>query len=212
MMKTSTDHEVREMYNKTADQYASSMDNEIALPLYANTLRTLSQSIADIDGALIDTSCGSGHMLSMYQTNFDPKRPLIGIDLSPRMVALTSDRLGSGADVRVGDMRNLEFAKTGSAAGAISFFAIHHLDPEEVRCALDEWWRVLTSGGKLLLAAWEGSGTIDYGTHSDLVAFRFTSDQISTWANAAGFSVSRCDVEAVDEMSMDAVYLEATKP
>ncbi len=210
-MKPSSDSEVLEMYDETADSYAAMMDSEIALPLYAEALGQLSESIAGIDGTLIDTSCGSGHMLSMYRGRFDEKRPLIGVDLSPRMVALASTLLGSGADIRLGDMRDLEFAEACSAAGVISFFAIHHLDREGVLSALREWRRVTTSGGRLLLAAWEGTGAIDYGKDSDVVAFRFTSEQISAWAESAGFTVSRCAVEPVKGMEMDAVYLEASR-
>ena len=210
-MKVSTDNEVREMYDPTADSYAAMMDTEIDLPLYAERLSRLSKSIADIQGPLIDTSCGPGHMLSSFRERFDEKRPIIGVDLSPRMVALASTRLGSGVDIRVGDMRCLEFVKDGSAAGAISFFALHHVDPEGVRSALQEWWRVIVSGGQLLLATWEGNGPIDYGTHSDLVALRYTGKEIAAWAESAGFAVSRCVVEPVEGMEMDAVYLEATR-
>lgn len=210
-MKPSSDNEVREMYDETTDSYAAMMDAEIALPLYAEALGKLSESIAGIHGTLIDTSCGSGHMLSMYRERFDQKRPFIGVDMSPRMVAFASNLLGSNADIRVGDMRNLEFAEDCSAAGVISFFAIHHLDPDGVLSTFHEWRRVIASGGQLLLAAWEGTGAIDYGAHSDIVALRFTSEEISRWAKSAGFAVSRCVTEPVEGMEMDAVYLAAAR-
>lgn len=210
-MNVSTESDVREMYDPTAESYAALMDKEITLPLYTETLRKLSESIAGINGPIVDTSCGPGHMLSLYRERFDMKRPIIGVDLSPRMVALASTRIGTGGDIRVGDMRSLDFVDDGSAAGAISFFALHHLDPDGVRTALQEWGRFIVSGGQLVLATWEGSGAIDYGTHSDLVALRYTGNEIAAWVKAAGFSVSRCVVEPVEGMEMDAVYLEATR-
>ncbi|MBT5709242.1 methyltransferase domain-containing protein [bacterium] len=210
-MNVSKENEVREMYDPKAESYSAMMDTDIALPLYTERLSKLSESIADTHGPLIDTSCGPGHMLSLYRERFDKKRPLVGVDLSPRMVALASARLGSDVDIRVGDMRRLEFVKDGSAAGAISFFALHHLAPEEVRSALQEWRRIIVSGGQLLIATWEGRGLIDYGTHSNLVALRYTKKEITAWVESAGFAVSRCLVEPVEGMEMDAVYLEATR-
>jgi len=210
-MRPSTDKEVREMYDETAESYTAMMDAEIGLPMYAETLSRFSESIANVQGVLIDTSCGSGHMLSMYRDRFDRTRQITGVDLSPRMVAKASIQLGSEAEILVGDMRDLVFAKVGSAAGVISFFAIHHLDPEGARLALHEWHRVLTPGGQLLIAAWEGAGPIDYGGQSDIVAFRSNTGELSTWARSAGFFISHCVVELVDGMEMDAIYLYATR-
>ena len=142
-MKPSSTGDVRSMYEGSADSYAEMMDSEIDLPLYADTLGRLRERIGKTPGALIDSSCGSGHMLSMYHEQYDRSRPLVGIDLSPRMVAIAGARLGSSASVLVGDMGDLATVDTGSAAAVLNFFAVHHLDPEGVREALGEWHRVL---------------------------------------------------------------------
>lgn len=63
----------------------------------------------------------------------------------------------------------------------------------------------------LTLATWEGRGAIDYGDNSELVALRYTEQQVKGWTEGAGFRVNRCAVEPVDEIPMDALYLEATK-
>ena len=119
------------------------MDSEIDLPVYADTLGRLAARIVDISGPVVDTSCGSGHMLSRYGERYDVKRALLGIDLSPRMVAIAANRLGAGAEILPGDMRDLGAIESGSAAAVLSFFAIHHIGPEEVLVALQEWHRVL---------------------------------------------------------------------
>lgn len=209
-MKTSTEAEVRELYEDSADGYAKMMDSEIGLPVYADILGRLAERLAGLPGPAIDTSCGSGHLLARYRDRYDPGRSLLGIDLSPRMVAIAGSKLGSDAKIVTGDMRDLGPVESDSAAAVLSFFAVHHLDPGEIAVALGEWKRVLRTGGQLVVAAWEGTGAIDYGDSSDVVALRYRSDEIRGWVSAAGFVVDRCVVEPVEGMSMKAVYLEAT--
>lgn len=211
-MKPSPADEVREMYDETADSYAQMMDAEIALPVYADVLGRLQGRIAKTEGPVVDTACGSGHMLSMYRESYDPDRALVGIDLSSKMVSITEKKFGSNARMIVGDMRNLDGLETGSCAAVLNFFALHHLNPADAKQALGEWFRVLAPGGQLMVAVWEGQGTIDYGEEADIVAFRYRSDELESWAKSAGFVVTRSTVEPVEEIPMDALYLEARKP
>lgn len=90
---------VRDMYDAEAESYSTIMDSEIEKPLYTGTLERLQKRIVNTPGALIDAACGSGQMLAMYHDNFDDERALLGVDLSPQMVAITSKRLGSAAEV-----------------------------------------------------------------------------------------------------------------
>lgn len=207
-MKTSPVSKVLELYEDSADWYAKLMDSEIDLPVYADTLSRLAERIATLQGPVLDTSCGSGHMLAKYRALYDPNRPLIGVDLAPSMVTIARAKLGSDAEIFTGDMRNLEGIESKSVAAVLSFFAIHHLDPGEVLPVLQEWHRILAPGGQIVIAAWEGSGPIDYGGESDVVALRYTADEVSSWTTGAGFFVDRCVVEAVDGMPTDAIYLE----
>ena len=66
-MKTSSAEQVRELYEQSADAYAKMMDAEIDLPIYSDILSRLTERIADTPGPVLDTSCGSGHMLSRYR-------------------------------------------------------------------------------------------------------------------------------------------------
>jgi ubiquinone/menaquinone biosynthesis C-methylase UbiE len=211
-MKPSPPEAVRELYEATADSYAGMMDTEIQLPVYAEVLATLHKLIADLPGLVIDSACGPGHMLAMYRDHYDRERALVGVDLSPCMVALARRRLGSGARLQVGDMRTLEDIESCSAAALLNWFAVHHLSAASVREAMHEWYRVLAPGGQLLLAAWEGAGPIDYGEASDIVAIRYTAGKLSALAGEVGFEVVSCAVKPVDEFPMDAVYLECVRP
>ncbi len=151
-------------------------------------------------------------MLELYHNIYDLKRSLIGVDLSPGMIEIATKRLGSKANTFVGDMLDLNMIPSGSSAAVISYFAIHHLDPKKVILAFMEWYRILSKQGQFVLAAWEGKGAIDYGNESDLIALRYTQNEIELWAAEAGFVVDRCKIEPVDEIPMDALYLEAIKP
>lgn len=209
-MHSSTD-EVRKMYDDTADSYAKMMDAEMEHPVYADILERLRDRIANTPGAVVDTACGSGHMLSMFHERYDQKHELLGMDLSPRMVSIAAKRLGPNARVVVGDMRDLSTVGSGTGSAALNFFALQHLDPEGVKSAFREWYRLLAPGGQLVVGAWEGSGAIDYGDESDIVAFRYESNELVTWAEEAGFSITRCVVEPEEEYPMDAMYLEGFK-
>jgi len=209
--KTSGADAVREMYDAEAESYSTMMDSEIGHPLYSDTLVRLHAGIANLSGAIIDAPCGSGHMLAMYHENYDQERALVGIDLSPRMVAIAANRLGSAAEIMVGDIRKLDAVPSDSAAAVISHFAFHHLDADGILDALVEWHRVLRAGGQLVIGAWEGAGVLDYGDTTDLVAIKHGADELESMMRESGFSISRNVVELDDEMMMNAVYIDGTK-
>jgi len=210
-MMTSSKKQIRKLYDESADSYAKMMDAEIDLPIYADILGRLAERIAGIPGSVLDTSCGSGHMLFRYHERYDPDRSLVGIDLSNRMIAIAGDRLGSSVEVLIGDMRDLGIVESGSVAAILSFFALHHLGLEDVAATLQEWSRVLRPGGQLVVAAWEGDGPIDYGEESDVVALMHSRDEIVAATHAAGFGVDCCVEEFYEDMFMNAVYLEGSK-
>jgi len=211
MMNVSSDDEVIGLYQDAAASYSSMMDDEIQSSLYSDVLDRLCQRIADTPGALVDTSCGSGHMLSMFRTRCDDGRELVGIDITPAMVSIAKRRLGESARIIVGDMRDLSALADGSAAAVLSFFALHHVDIDDVRNAAREWHRVLQPRGQLVVATWEGAGKIDYGAESDMIVYKHESGEISSLMEASGYSVDRCVADAVEDMGMNALYLEATR-
>jgi ubiquinone/menaquinone biosynthesis C-methylase UbiE len=210
-IKTSGVDAVRDMYDVEAESYSTMMDSEIEHPLYSDTLGRLQKRIANLPGVIIDAPCGSGHMLAMYHESYDQERALKGIDLSPRMVAIAAKRLGPAAEIMLGDIRKLDAVPSDSAAAVISHFALHHLDVDGVLEALLEWHRVLRVGGYLVIGAWEGTGVLDYGDTTDIVAIRHGADELESMMRQSGFEISRNVVELDDEMMMNAVYIEGTK-
>ena len=211
-MSISPEDEVRGLYDTTAASYDAMMEQEIRLPLYDRVLSDLANAAQPVPGSILDSSCGSGHMLHRIANEYCPGRDLLGVDLSPEMVQISRGRLGESAKVFEGDMSSLPQVPDAACAAVISFFAIHHVDLAGFGMCLDEWCRVLAAGGHLFLAAWEGSGNIDYGGESDVVARRYQEAEIVNAVSRSGFQVVRHSVEPVDEMEMDAVHLVAAKP
>lgn len=212
-MPVSTRQKVSEFYDDTADAYDRMMDEEISLPLYAEALGGMAERISGVAGAVLDASCGSGHMLARLAAEYVSGRRIWGVDLSPRMVAIAQARLGDSATVLQGDMANLPPAiAPSSCAAVISFFSLHHLSLAELAPCLAEWTRVLAPGGQLLLAAWEGEGAIDYGDQSDIVTRRYRESELVDAAERVGLTVDSRSVEPVEGVEMDAVYVSASKP
>ena len=108
-------------------------------------------------------------------------------------------------------MRSLGHVPNDSCAAVLSFFALHHVDLEGMRACFVEWYRVLRPGGQLVVATWEGEGTIDYDGHADIVAVRYRKDDVVQAVSVAGYRIDNCSVESVEGIEMDAVYLTATK-
>ncbi|NKB67327.1 MAG: methyltransferase domain-containing protein [Candidatus Latescibacteria bacterium] len=210
-IKPTAGEKVRAFYEESADSYDSMMDAEIELPMYTTALGGLAQRIAAFDGAVLDSSCGSGHMLEKLKDQYTPGRQFIGVDLSPRMVAIAQKRLGRTATIVEGDMAALVHVQDASCAAVLSYFALHHVDLESMQSCFAAWHRVLKTGGQLLVATWEGEGTIDYGDQTNMVACRYRPEQIAQAAHTTDFSIDSNCVEEVEGMEMDAVYLTATK-
>lgn len=210
-MKLSSAQEVVDLYDNSAANYEQMMDDAIESPLYEELLTRLARQIKTTEGAVVDTSCGTGHMLAQLREILESKRELCGIDLSPKMVQLAGRRLEGHAELVVGEMSELSGFKDDSCAALISFFAVHHVGPEVLSKCFLEWSRVLAPGGKVLLAAWEGEGAIDYGDFSNVSARYYTENELLERLGTAGFFIDSHSVRWDADMSMNAVYVMAGK-
>jgi SAM-dependent methyltransferase len=148
-------------------------------------------------------------MLARYRERYDLARPLVGLDLSPEMVALATERLGPDVVVKTGDTRDLHEIESGTAAAVIGFFALHHISTDDMVPTLCEWHHVIRDQGQVALATWEGVGAIRRCIRRGGAAIH--AGPGSHLVLRAGFVVERYVVEPVDDMPMDAVYVEATK-
>ena len=91
--------------------------------------------------------CGTGAELAVLAARC-PDRELVGIDLSPGMIAVARQNAPPNVRLVVADASSLE----GAWAGVVSCFGLQQLpDPA---AALRAWCRALSPGGRLAVAAW----------------------------------------------------------
>jgi ubiquinone/menaquinone biosynthesis C-methylase UbiE len=144
---------VRQSYDRVAQRYADEIGGELAgKPLDRALLRCVQDLVATVDeatgtGTVADIGCGPGHVAA-YLAGLGVAT--IGIDISPAMIEVGRRRYPD-VSFRVGSLLALP-ATDGELAGAIAFYAIIHLQPEDRPQAYREMWRVIRPGGWLLLA------------------------------------------------------------
>jgi ubiquinone/menaquinone biosynthesis C-methylase UbiE len=94
-----------------------------------------------------DLGCGPGHIAAHLASL---GATVVGIDISPAMVQVGEARHPEVA-FRVGSLLTLP-ATDGEFAGALAFYSIVHLRPEDRSLAYAEMARVVRSGGWLIVA------------------------------------------------------------
>jgi ubiquinone/menaquinone biosynthesis C-methylase UbiE len=140
----------RRIWSKMADRY----DDQIGWwerRFFGEDHRPWACSRAD--GKVLEVAVGTGLNLPFY----DAGRDVVGIDLSPEMIAIArrrADDTGRDVDLRVGDAHDLDF-EDGSFDTVVATYSLCNIpDPDQ---ALSEMHRVLRAGGRLILVDHIGS-------------------------------------------------------
>jgi ubiquinone/menaquinone biosynthesis C-methylase UbiE len=96
---------------------------------------------------VLEVGCGTGTNLALFA---DRGCEVSGMDLSPSMLDLAKKKLGSSADLRLGDASNMEF-EDGSFDMVVAFLTLHEM-PTAVRSpVVAEMARVTKRDGRLVL-------------------------------------------------------------
>ena len=191
---------VRESYDRVAERYAEEIGGELAgKPIDRALLRCVQELVAEVEestggGAVADLGCGPGHIAAYLATL---GVPMVGIDISPAMIDV-GRRLYPDVKFRVGSLLALP-ATDGELAGAIAFYSIIHLRPDDRAPAYREMSRVIRAGGWLLLAfhtrqAQGVTGEIMHadewwGAQVDLDFYYLDPAGVVSGVEAAGFTV-----------------------
>jgi SAM-dependent methyltransferase len=134
-------------YDRIAEEYAARFFGELAhKPLDRALLDAFAEEVREL-GTVADIGCGPGQIGRYLH---DRGLAVIGIDLSPQMVALAR-ALSPQMQFRQGSMLALDL-EDGSLGGIVAFYSIIHIPPEHLPQALREFHRVLTTGGPALLS------------------------------------------------------------
>lgn len=185
---------VRATYDAVARAYAAQLGDELdGKPLD----RALLDGFVELagEGTIADVGCGPGHVTRFLSAHHPD---VIGIDLSPRMIAAARER-HPDLPFAVGSMLRLPVAR-GAFAGAVALYSIIHLRVEERATACHELARAIRPGGWLLLAFHVDSpdfamGDVNhlttwFGESVDVDGFFLDPADVVLDLQAAGFTVA----------------------
>ena len=142
------------------------------------------------DEAVLDAGCGSGRITQALIERL-PRGRVIAIDESPSMIAAARERLGPDADLRVGDLLELELDEPVDAI--LSTATFHWIkDHERLFARLHA---ALSPGGRLL-AQCGGEGNIDIlrGRAREVLAREPYAEHFAGWQapwNYAGPAITQ---------------------
>ena len=179
---------VRHSYDAVAEAYLAQLGDELEHKPLDRALLQMVLERRDANRLVADIGCGPGHVAGWLA---ERGATVVGIDLSPEMVALGS-RHFPAVEFRQGDLLVLP-AADGEFGVVVALYCLIHLAPEELGPAASELHRVLAPGGVLLVSFHLGSEVRHrsewFGQQVD-VDFRFYElDQVSVPLEAAGLVV-----------------------
>jgi SAM-dependent methyltransferase len=186
-MTTSGDG-VRDVYDTVAHRYEVRFAAELGgKPRDRALLNAFADRVRD---PVLDVGCGPGQIGSYVR---DRGRHVIGLDLSHEMTRLAALRLHGAVTA---DLRALPVA-TGSVGGVLAFYSLIHLPRVQVAATFAELYRVLRSGGHVLLSAHQGDGEVTVheflGEQVQLTGTFFALDELMRYARDAGFEVTHAE-------------------
>jgi SAM-dependent methyltransferase len=177
----------RAAYDTVAADYADLLATGLdAKPLDRAMLAAFAELVlADGGAPVADLGCGPGRVTAHLHTlGVDA----FGIDLSPAMVA-EARRRHPALRFEEGSLAALDLAD-GALGGIVAWYSIIHTSPAHLPAVLAEFRRVLTPGGRVLLAFQVGDERVHldeaYGHAASLDAYRLLPDSVVVLLRTAG--------------------------
>ena len=161
----------RATYDTVAVDYEAMLRDHLdQTPLDRHLLQLFAERITS--GPVADLGCGPGRLTAFLRSLGVDVR---GLDLSPGMIAVARQRHPDVCFV-TGDLRALPYGDR-ELSGALAWYSIIHLPPDDLPLVASELARVVRPGGPVLLAFQVGVGehvhsTQAYGHPVDRHTFR----------------------------------------
>ena len=139
-------------YNKWARKY------DFFVEPFNKTLRQIGLGLhPPVAGMnVLDVGCGTGTTLNHFHK---AGCNVFGIDSSPAMLSVSKTKLGSGANLLLGDASNMEYPSDFFDM-IISMMTLHEMPPTVRSGVLDEMIRVLKKDGRILIIDYHPSNQI----------------------------------------------------
>jgi ArsR family transcriptional regulator len=151
-------------------------------------------------GQLIDIGTGTGRMLELFAAR---AQNALGIDRSSEMLRLARAKLSerglANAELRQADLYALPLGD-GAADVAILHHVLHFA--QQPGAAIAEAARVLSPGGRLLIADFAPHDREELRTRDAHTRLGFSDEQIAAWFDAAGLMPARTETLKGGELTV----------
>ena len=138
---------------------------------------------AQVEGPILDAGCGPGHWAAYL---VEHGNDVHGVDKVPEFID-HARRTYPHVSFELGSFDTLRHA-SGSVGGILAWYSLIHHEPSTVRAALEEFARVIRSGGSLLLGFFIGPAVEPFD-HAVITAYRWAPEALSIELRAAGFDI-----------------------
>lgn len=205
----------RRSYDAVAADYERLLAGQLdAVPLDRAVIAGFAEEVERSGGprTIGDLGCGTGRVTSHLRSI---GAEAFGVDLSPGMVAVARGA-HPGLRFEVGSTTALDLPDA-SLGGVLSWYSTVHMTEDELALSCAEFHRVLTPGGRLLIAFKVGDGCVRlrqaYGHEVVLDVYRRSPDRVAELLAAAGLVESARLVREPDpEEKTPQGFLLARKP
>ena len=172
--------EIARAYSQVAPQYIELFGR--TSEVHVDDLELISRHLTGRTGPVLDLGCGPGHLTAHLQSL---GAEAMGLDLVPEFIAHAS---ATWPDVPfgVGSMRQLPIADH-AVIGAVAWYSMIHLPPDDLDGVLIELRRVLATGGTLVVGFFDGPDVAAF-EHQVSTAYYWPADELAARMRRAGFT------------------------